>query len=57
MQEYPVMTSQTETPGNIWTCRKCGLLRSSRHTHKHNEPLPLEVLELFNGKSKRTGEE
>jgi len=25
---------------NLWVCKKCGILRSSKFTHKHGEKLP-----------------
>jgi len=28
-----------------WVCKKCGLLRTSANTHKHNEPLSQEVID------------
>lgn len=32
---------------NVWNCRKCGIMRSSTHTHKHGEELPEDTKDML----------
>ena len=32
---------------NYWLCKKCELLRTNKHTHKHGEELPSDVIEML----------
>lgn len=36
--------TETDELGNVWICKKCQLIRSSKVTHKHGVPLPDNLL-------------
>ena len=52
-----VIMTETGRECIVWVCRKCGQLRSNRHTHKHFVPLPDEVIETYEkSKAEKQGE-
>lgn len=42
--------------GNVWICKKCQLIRSSKVTHIHGVPLPYNLLMKLSGDEKKKTE-